>query len=357
METPDMEANEEIEEIFREIIKRRHRDGFFTMESHGDKILILGSSKLPKRNYMVKNVHRMYLRRRYWYTYVICEIINEFIPESEVAKKGKRLCSEWENKIGLRTYTADEEKKIIKKREFEKLSETTIDVIPHAILSKYVKWIDEPEIKKVFDDAILSIINGEYAIEDPANFFWALRMWMEENDSKTIENPKKVDPEQKLTEYLGKIIIPGNKKDSGYFESPKPPSWDSTPEIYHNIRTTLYILLNLTRIKKIVNKEELRRKIDNTIEILSKWINDQKKEIYQNPYFSVLLLKYKWEETVKKKTPEEIGGLRQNLKNFEEKFKKERIREIIKKVPKLIYYIIGLIAAIITIFIYSLQYS
>lgn len=336
-----------VKDILKEIIKKQHRAGFFTMESYWDKILIFIISLFFKKKNMGTHVYNIFLRRRYWYTYVICGIIKEIIPESVVVKKGEELCKKWEKKIGLREYTEKQERDIIINREFARLSATTIDVIPHAILSNYAMWKDDTQVKEIFDDEVYSIISEKYTIEDPADFFWALQIWMKEKALNTSEYSKEMNVIQgKLNEHLRNII---SDNDTGYFKPPKVPSWDSTPEIYCDIRTTLYILINLIHIKKALKEGETGEKVDTTIKKLSNWVNKQGRRIHQNPYFSALLLKYEWDEVVKTETIEEVGGLKQELKNIEENFKKEKIREIIKKVPKLISYIIALIAAVLTI--------
>ena len=103
-----------IKDIFKEIITKQHRAGFFTMESHWDKILIfIISLLLFKKKNMGAHVYNVFLHRRYWYTSVIYGVIKEIAPESVVVKKGEELCRKWEKKIGLREYTEEEERDII----------------------------------------------------------------------------------------------------------------------------------------------------------------------------------------------------------------------------------------------------
>jgi hypothetical protein len=133
---PETPTDGEIVKIFERIIEKRHRQGFFAMESFWDKILIL-ISKIPKK-YMSDSVHKMFLRRRYWYTLVVYSAIKEIGDDFEVVKTGYKFCAKMKSVVGIRSIINGEDiTTFIKENQFEELSNNTIDVRPHAILSIY----------------------------------------------------------------------------------------------------------------------------------------------------------------------------------------------------------------------------
>jgi hypothetical protein len=108
-------------------------------------------------------------------------------------------------------------------------------------------------------------------------------------------------------------------ENKGYFVSPKAPEWDSTPELYCDVRTTLYSLMNLIRIADHV-EGDLKTQVEKVIRLTSTWI-DARQWTYKNPYISALLLRYKMLLWGKTKTPQDLANLIIKAKEIDQQWR------------------------------------
>jgi hypothetical protein len=325
MEVPSFSDLEEHEmaEAFEELLKYQN----FLADN---KIFILPSQ--PRRSgyvfnfikrfknddHFLKSIYGVYIRRQYYYSREVWEaislidtpkknLLNQEIQKLKFTNNLRKFLDQFNSpekakEIGLTKLPEKKEKELIKKRNFGVLSETTIDPIAHAILSKYLKCKkDYPELLSIFPSYIYKIIRGDVLVSDPCNKFWAFRIWMKEASS--FSEPSKdiaLDMSEAILATLGDI---GNCDidKCQYFNSPDAPAWDSTPEIYTNHRSTLYSLINLIYIRKYLanseifmenDKNALIKKIDETIENVTNYINHEKNNIFKNPYMIALFIRY-----------------------------------------------------------------
>lgn len=217
----------------------------------------------------------------------------------KAADRGETRITEWDKdkeKIGLPNYNDGEKLQFIKNGNLSKLAITTIDPILFACLSYIQENIDkDEEANPKLAEEIIKILHYN-EVDDPANTFWALRIWMERRNifDKALDSigfGKDVLPPEKMLKIRLRLKCTEDKNT--HFKAPKPPPWDVTPEIYEEgLRTTIFCYTNLLSIKQYIHDENLSKDIDDVIKTTENWIMRRKDFFKKNPYFASLFLDY-----------------------------------------------------------------
>jgi len=273
---------------------RRYGDTLF-IDPVDPKVIFLSLRKSPLQG----PIEDVIIRRRYWYTYATHEHLEGLCPKEILEKLNGYMQKEEIRKRVKIDYTPEKESELIVTGNLAALAVMSYDYEFHATLFLYEKWRKSGKKKvinklaKQITNKVKSVSEGSSNVCDPALLFWALKLFIE--DSGIFNEMVKNVPEL-FNNFIDKYITTGN-----YVEF-KPERGDAlrfievTPEMLTNMRSTLYMLLDLLEIVKNLNantdsKKRMIRDIKKIIQSSRGWIKSNKGEIEKKPFLSALFLR------------------------------------------------------------------